>query len=118
MEEQLTHAHTQKIELARALLAMPDVLLLHRCGDCWGAREQLRLGSLLRDFLSGALDELTSPGHQPGAAPRQACRCVVLNMNDHSLAMLLEADDSVLTIESPSRGAMGTKGRKRRKKIS
>jgi hypothetical protein len=106
-------SQAQKVDLARALLASPDVLLLQRVGDSWSTREQLGLALLLRDFLSGALDEhlpqTTRKSHgQPHAQAGPARgRCVVATMNEGALAVLLgEPTDLVLTVESAERATL------------
>ena len=105
-----------QVSLVRALLHRPSVLLLDRIGGNWTPGEQ-QLRCLLEAFLAcdgdidGMIEQLVSEALDSRlelSAATSSC-VVVWCAPDPVLASCLQsARDLVLTIQSPSRAALGT----------
>ena len=81
-----------KIQIVRALVAMPDVILIHRATDSWPIRSVQRLCTVLHEYIA--------QGHG---------RNVVMCAKSLTLSVCLSEDDLVLSLESRRRATLRVK---------
>ena len=125
-----------RICLMRAVLTLPDVLLMFRVADDWPIERQRDLFTLAQDYLEGSLDDLlhfyplprsSAASKTPPRATRRAThasavsseetteethhinRTVVIAATDAALNMGLQSTDLVLTLHSVSEGTLHLK---------